>query len=67
MTKTWEKQKVYEMKRGAALLMKLQEALDTGNRQLFKDTFIKSMRYTTKKQRAPYYREFLEKAGRKEI
>lgn len=57
---TWEKEKAYKAKRGAALITDMEQALINKDRRAFETAYIISMRYTTKKEREMLYRRFLK-------
>lgn len=55
----WVKEKAYCRRRAEELKKEMELAISEKNREKFEKAFSTSLRYTTKKERSPYYRRFL--------
>lgn len=61
MTRTWNQEKAYNAKRAEALVIEMNQAIETADKDRFEKAFVTSMRYMKKKERGVYYRRFIEK------
>lgn len=62
---SWEKEKVYCKKRAEELAAEMDQAILSADRERFEKAFQTAMRYMTKRERAPYYRRFIERMAKR--
>ena len=58
---SWEKEKAYCARRAEELKAEMDQAILSADRQRFEQAHQKAMRYMTKRERAPYYKRFIER------
>ena len=61
MAYAWAKEKEYCKRRSAQLVAEMETAIAEGDSDRFLATYSLSLRYTSKEQRLPLYKKFLER------
>lgn len=62
---SWEKEKAYCKKRAEELAAEMDQAILSADRHRFEQAYQKAMRYMTKRERAPYYKRFIERMAKR--
>ena len=59
MKRTWEQERSFCEKRAAEIAGEMTQAINTGDREMFRRAYGLALRYMSKRERAPYYKAFL--------
>lgn len=62
---SWEKEKACCKKRAEELAAEMDQAILSADRERFERAFQTAMRYMTKRERALYYRRFIERMAKR--